>query len=434
MVQSLKLAGPSSQGDPGIQRLNRLPIFAVIGLAILCLGIIIYGLSSRGFLLRQEGGATAGLRATASSFADQLKRGVADGIIGDPEPTPLQVHAPIVATARATNESPFPAPDQPEAKQTDTQSSQQAEAEWLARLEREQHEQFLRERHRQQMARLQARSAALESSLKIDLDGLASQSGADVSPAPGALGAPSRNTTGFDPAAMQAALVAASQDQNRQSAKEEFVNRRDNGSGFLATGQVPPSSPFELKRGSVIPATLMTGINADLPGRVTAQVSHNVYDTATGNHLLVPQGARLLGRYDSKVSFGQSRVLVVWTDIILPDDSTLQIGAMTGTDAEGFGGFYDRVNRHTMRTFGSAALIALIGAGMDMALPDEAGLTATTSASDAARRSFSETFGRVIEGSLSKNLNVQPTLSIRPGYQFNVLVDQDLTFLRSFGG
>ncbi|PPJ49181.1 conjugal transfer protein TrbI [Rhizobium sp. KAs_5_22] len=434
MVQSLKLASPASQGDPGIQRLNRLPIFAVIGLAILCLGIIIYGLSSRGFLLRQEGGAEAGSRAAASSFADQLKRGVADGIIGDPEPTPLQTPAPIVVGAPATNDSPFPSPVQAEAEPTDAQSSQQAEAEWLARLEREQHEQLLRERHRQQMARFQARSAALESPLKIDLDGLALQSTAGVNPAPGALGTQLGNTTGLDPAALQAALAAANQDQNQQSAKEDFINRRDNSPGFLANSQVPPSSPFELKRGSVIPATLMTGINADLPGRVTAQVSHNVYDTATGNHLLVPQGARLLGRYDSKVSFGQSRVLVVWTDIILPDGSTLQIGAMTGTDAEGFGGFHDRVDRHTMRTFGSAALIALIGAGMDMALPEEAGLTATTSASDAARRSFSETFGRVIEGSLSKNLNVQPTLSIRPGYQFNVLVDQDLTFLRSFGG
>jgi hypothetical protein len=105
---------------------------------------------------------------------------------------------------------------------------------------------------------------------------------------------------------------------------------------------VPQQSRYELKRGSVIPATLITGINSDLPGRITAQVSQNVYDSATGHYLLVPQGTKLLGRYDNKVSFGQSRVLVVWTDMIFPNGSTLQLVAMAGTDAEGYGGFTDR--------------------------------------------------------------------------------------------
>lgn len=431
MVQSLKLASAPGQDDAGVQRLNRLPLFAVIGLTVLCLAIIVYGLSSRGVLFRRDVGAKAGLPAAASSFADQLKRGVADGIIGDPEPAPLQTPAPTVIQAPSQNAALPPVPIRPSLAPPAAQSTMPSEAEWLARLEREQHEQVLRERHRQQMARLQARGAALESPLKIDLNGLASPEAHRTGPSPSAPGVQARSTPALDPAAMQAAFAAASQDPNQQLAKEDFINRKDSKPGFLENRQVPPSSPYGLKRGSVIPATLMTGINADLPGRVTAQVSQNVYDSATGSHLLIPQGARLLGRYDSKVSFGQSRVLVVWTDIILPG-SALQIGAMGGTDAEGFAGFHDKVDRHTLRTFGSAALIALIGAGMDMALPDDAGLSGRTSASDAARRSFSETFGRLVEGSVSKNLNVQPTLSIRPGYQFNVLVDQDLTFSRRF--
>lgn len=433
MVQSLKLASAPGQDDAGVQRLNRLPLFAAIGLTVLCLAIIVYGLSSRGVLFRRNDSAKAGLPAAASSFADQLKRGVADGIIGDPEPAPLQRPAPTVIPAPSPNAAPPSEPIAPSLAPTAVQSRMPSEAEWLARLEREQHEQVLRERHRQQMARLQARGSALESPLKIDLDGLASPEARRTGPIPGAPGAQARSTPALDPAAMQAAFAAASQDSNQQLAKEDFINRKDSQPGFLESRQVPSSSPYELKRGSVIPATLMTGINADLPGRVTAQVSQNVYDSATGNHLLIPQGARLLGRYDSKVSFGQSRVLVVWTDIILPDGSALQIGAMGGTDAEGFAGFHDKVDRHTLRTFGSAALIALIGAGMDMALPDDAGLSERNSASDAARRSFSETFGRLVESNVSKNLNVQPTLSIRPGYQFNVLVDQDLTFSRRFG-
>lgn len=432
MVQSLKLASAPGKDDAGVQRLNRLPLFAVIGLTVLCLAIIVYGLSSRGVLFRRNDSAKAGLPAAASSFADQLKRGVTDGIIGDPEPAPPQRPAPTVIPAPSPNATLPSEPIAPPLAPTAVQSRMPSEAEWLARLEREQHEQVLRERHRQQMARLQARGAALESPLKIDLDGLASPEAHRTGPIPGAPGAQARSTPALDPAAMQAAFSAASQDSNQQLAKEDFINRKDSQPGFLESRQVPPSSPYELKRGSVIPATLMTGINADLPGRVTAQVSQNVYDSATGNHLLIPQGARLLGRYDSKVSFGQSRVLVFWTDIILPDGSALQIGAMGGTDAEGFAGFHDKVDRHTLRTFGSAALIALIGAGMDMALPDDAGLSGRTSGSDAARRSFSETFGRLVEGSVSKNLNVQPTLSIRPGYQFNVLVDQDLTFSKRF--
>jgi type IV secretion system protein VirB10 len=187
-----------------------------------------------------------------------------------------------------------------------------------------------------------------------------------------------------------------------------------------------------LKRGSVIPATLITGLNSDLPGRITAQVSHNVYDSATGYRLLVPQGTKLLGRYDSKVSFGQQRVLVVWTDLIFPNGSTLQIGGMAGTDSEGHGGFRDKVDRHLWQTFGSAALIAIVGTGIDRAMPESSTLATQDNASDAARRNFAESFGRVTEQTISKNLNVQPTIRIRPGYQFNVLVDQDMIFPNAY--
>lgn len=142
---------------------------------------------------------------------------------------------------------------------------------------------------------------------------------------------------------------------------------------------------------------MITGINSDLPGRITAQVSQNVYDSATGHRLLIPQGTKLFGRYDSKVSFGQSRVLVVWTDIIFPNGSTLQIGGMSGTDAQGYSGFRDKVDRKWLQTFGSAILIAVIGTGIDMAVPESSTLATQDTASDAARRNFAETFGRVAD-------------------------------------
>ncbi|MNV74631.1 Bacterial conjugation TrbI-like protein [compost metagenome] len=101
---------------------------------------------------------------------------------------------------------------------------------------------------------------------------------------------------------------------------------------------------------------------------------------------------------------------------------------MAGTDSEGYGGFKDKVDNHYLKTFGSAALVALIGTGIDMSMPQSSTLATQDTASDAARRNFAETFGRVAEQAISKNLGVQPTITIRPGYRFNVLVDQDIIF------
>lgn len=215
---------------------------------------------------------------------------------------------------------------------------------------------------------------------------------------------------------------------------EGIFNADLKGVGYLPNGVVPKQPPYELKRGSIILATLITGINSDLPGRITAQVSLNVFDSATGYRLLISQGTKLLGHYDSKVSFGQSRVLVVWTDIIFPNGSTLQIGGMAGTDAHGYGGFNDKVNNRYLKTFGSAVLIARIGTGIDASMPESATLAMQDTASDAARRNFAGSFGRVAEQTIGKNLNVPPTLEIRPGYKFNVLVDQDIIFPANYRG
>jgi len=233
-------------------------------------------------------------------------------------------------------------------------------------------------------------------------------------------------------AALRAGMGGQNLDPNGQNSKEDFFNADLKDLGYLPNRVVPQQYLYELKRGSVIPAILITGINSDLPGRITAQVSQNVYDSATGHRLLIPQGPKLFGRYDSKVSFGQNRVLVVWSDIIFPNGSTLQIGGMAGTDAEDYGGFSDKVNNHYLRTFGYAVMIALIGTGIDMAVPESSTLATQGTASDAARRNFAETFGRVADRTIQKNMDVQPTLEIRPGYKFNVIVDQDIVFQKQY--
>lgn len=429
MVQSLQLGNPSHPAnESGMKRLNRMPVFFGLGITVLFLAVLVYGLSSRGLRFGQQtpDGATSG--GSASNFAEQMKRGVKDGIIGDRadqgvfQPTPVP-RAP--ANPPASIQEPRVEPREPR------RPRMESEEEWNARMIREQREQILREQQRQRMASLQAKGAAFDSPLEVDISDVADKGEPITGTAPRAsAGASANSASDLYSAALRSAAAGQGGDQNGQAAKEEFFNSDLKELGYLPNHVVPQQSPYELKRGSVIPATLITGINSDLPGRITAQVSQNVYDSATGRYLLIPQGTKLFGRYDSKVSFGQSRVLVVWTDIIFPNGSTLQIGGMAGTDAEGYGGFRDKVDNHYARTFGSAALVALIGTGIDMAVPESSTLSTQDTASDAARRNFAQSFGRAADQTISKNLNVQPTIRIRPGYRFNVIVDQDLRLAR----
>lgn len=420
---------PGADQDAGIRRLNRLPIFVALFVIVVVLATVILGLSSRGLWRGGSEERAGDDRGSATSFAENLKRGVSDGIIGENPPVevrPPPVEAPQVIVAPSLDQPAEPV-NRPAADPVPRLVRE--DDDWRERLERDHEEQMLNERHRQTMARMQRADGARSAPLRIDtgqVNGLPSAS----APADGSDGRNLDHRSDQLSARLAAAAEAiggaglGATDPNGQGQKQAFL---DGGRGGVPSGVRAVVSPLTLSRGSIIPAILITGINADLPGRMLAQVSQNVYDSATGRHLLIPQGSRLVGRYDSKVSHGQSRILVVWTDIVLANGQSLDIGSMSGVDHQGQAGFRDRIDRHLLQTFGSAALVALIGTGMGLALPDHQGLGATD-ASDAARRSFSETFGRLAERSISKNLDVQPTLEIRPGYRFNILVDQDLVF------
>lgn len=433
MVQSLKLGGGPENNEPAIRRINRLPIILAIGLTLAFLAVIFYGLTSRGLYFRSGPSIGESSGNPASAYADQLKRGISDGIIGEPQPALTFQPTPVEATTEIAANNPFT--PHPGAVHPEKNSELEPEEIWKARLEREQQEQYLRERHRQQMARLQANDAAYDAPIAVDRSKFEGrvQSTASASDTPSARDGRPGSATDLYAATLQAGLGGQSLDPNGQNSKEDFFNADIKELGYLPNRVVAQQSPHELKRGSVIPASLITGVNSDLPGRITAQVSQNVFDSATGHRLLIPQGTKLFGRYDSKVAFGQSRVLVVWTDIIFPNGSTLQIGGMAGTDAQGYGGLRDKVDRKWLQTFGSAVLIALIGAGVDMAIPQNRNaFGSSNSAEDAARRNFAETFGRLADRTIQRNMDVQPTLEIRPGYKFNVLVDQDIVFPGSY--
>jgi type IV secretory pathway VirB10-like protein len=188
----------------------------------------------------------------------------------------------------------------------------------------------------------------------------------------------------------------------------------------------PAGSPYRVAVGTLIPATLTAGINSDLPGQTTALVRRNVYDSRTGRFLLIPQGSRLVGEYDSRVAFGQKRVLVAWNRLIFPDGRSLDLAGMPGADLAAAAGLRDQVDNHFVRTFGSALLIAAVSAGVQLSQPDDRSFGANPSPSQLAAAAVGQELGRVATEYLRRNLDVRPTIEVRPGYELNVEVTADL--------
>ena len=195
-----------------------------------------------------------------------------------------------------------------------------------------------------------------------------------------------------------------------------------------------PSTMHIIRTGSVIPATLIGGINSDLPGQIVGQVAQDVYDTPTGKHILIPQGSRLVGEYSSDVQYGQSRVFAVWQRVIFPDGKALDLGAMPGSSGAGYAGFKDRVNNHYFRIFGSAIMMSAILAGVEMTQDDNDSTGNTQRMSDALSEALGNQLGGVMSEMLQKNMNIAPTLEIRPGYRFNVMLVKDLIFSGPYAG
>ena len=192
------------------------------------------------------------------------------------------------------------------------------------------------------------------------------------------------------------------------------------------------ASPYELLQGTVIPATLETGIKSDLPGEITAVVSQPVYNSVSGANVLIPAGSKLVGTYQSKIMAGATRVGVAWTRVLFPNGTYLQIGGMPGADASGYAGFHDLVNDHTWTVFKNALLLSLIDVGMAVASPTSAmtttgAMTGNTALQD-GEQSLAQTFGQAEAQMMQKAINIAPTITIRPGYELNVMVTKDLVF------
>ncbi|MDD4617192.1 MAG: TrbI/VirB10 family protein [Alphaproteobacteria bacterium] len=210
-------------------------------------------------------------------------------------------------------------------------------------------------------------------------------------------------------------------DQNNQQRKLDFMHQRDTGSIYNPHALQSPASPYQVIAGSIIAASLITGINSDLPGLVVAQVTENIYDTVTGRTLLIPQGSRLIGSYDSVVAFGQSRALLVWQRIVMPDGTSVQIDNLPATDTEGYAGLEDEVDYHTGTLLKGIALSTMLGVGTELSFgSNESDLLR------AIRESTQQNAAQAGQRITEKNLNIQPTITIRPGWPVRVIVHKDL--------
>ena len=218
--------------------------------------------------------------------------------------------------------------------------------------------------------------------------------------------------------------------QNAQSQKHDFLEQTRGRSveNYLKSARTEPLSRYEIKAGWDIPAALEQAINSDLPGEVKALVRSNVYDTATGRYLLIPQGARLLGTYNSVISYGQARVQVVWTRIIYPDGSSINLDGMSGHDTEGKTGFHDRVDNHYARLIGFAVLTSAFAAGLELSQRQNATVLQTPTAGQTASAAVGQQLTELGAEITRRNLNIQPTIKIREGYRFNVRVNRDMLF------
>jgi type IV secretion system protein VirB10 len=214
--------------------------------------------------------------------------------------------------------------------------------------------------------------------------------------------------------------IDVDRDPNGQQHKADFVRIADKGGDTNPHALVPSPSPFTLSAGSVIAASLITGLRSDLPGLVTAQVTERIYDSATGRILLIPQGARLIGSYDSVVAFGQRRALVVWQRIVFPDGSSVRIENVSATDPSGYAGLADKVDFHTWALLKGVVLSTVLGVGAELQFSGESDLV------QALRQSTQQSVSRAGDQLTSRNLQVQPTITVRPGAPIRLVVHQDI--------
>ncbi len=218
-------------------------------------------------------------------------------------------------------------------------------------------------------------------------------------------------------------LVSAS------SPKTAFLNAKADQNEDRLQATLQNAQPFTVQAGNILPALLLTGINSDLPGQIIGQIKTSVYDSTTGKYLLIPQGSRLIGLYDAQIVHGQERVLVVWKRILFPNGKSINLEGMPGIDLSGYAGFNDQVNNHYSKIFGSVILMSILSSGAQLAQPQQpSDYNQPPNINQMLAQNLGTHIADVGTALLNKNINIPPTLQIRPGYEFNITVTKDIVF------
>jgi type IV secretory pathway VirB10-like protein len=417
---------PRAAPSRGVRRLNRVPMLGICGLMGVVIFAVIYGFHER--IASEQAKLAASNSATpqAGSAASALQGAPFSGLI----------------PSASLNAAPASAPIQQQSRQLNPIEQAQLQA-WT---DYEQRKEAINTAH------YQAEVTAIGAAADVNVQGggglQVAQAGGTATPDVGSPTLPAISPS--DPAPGSAGNVAgggggapgyvsyggllggttvippANPTANDQTGKRDFLaqSRSTGGDDYLGASIQHPKSPYEVQAGTLIPATMIGGIDSDLPGEIIGQVRENVYDSATGNYLLIPQGSRLVGIYSSAVTYGQTRVLVAWNRLIYPNGDSIDLGQMPGSDVGGYAGFNDEVNNHYLRIFSSAILASLFSAAAQLSQPQNSNGTITsTQILAASLGQQANTVGTML---ISRGLDIQPTLTIRSGYLFNIMVTKDM--------
>ena len=387
-------------------RMSKWPLYAVLLAGLFLLGVLVYSVN---FAHNQEEEQTGTPKVDIKEQEKPLLMGEGRGLaLAPPAGSPALMQPPVSAQNGAKREPLI-----------------------VVQSDKTQSDNYRQELENLRRMKAQAQLTALTAPLGVKKASQSNTAPASVSgaaPDKAALSLPS------DPYGIRESSYDPAADKD----KEAFFDRAGKDTSWILPHARTAGQKYEVKTGAVIPGIMVTGINSDLPGNIIAQVSQNVFDTATGNHLLLPQGAKLFGVYDSRVIYGQERVLVAWNRIVFPDGSAITLGAMPGADMAGNAGYTDEVNNHYFRIFGSAVLMSMITGGMSYSMDalNTSGNSGqgnqTPTLQDEMGSALAAQLGQATLQLLQKNLNIKPTLEIRPGYQFNIIVTKDLVFQKPY--
>lgn len=422
----------SPKGKPGTRWINNVPLY--LGCAVCCIFLLIFfmELSNRTNAPTQQEEKVEKPSANAVKLASEVTAEWLNGII--PRAQPNNEKSVQTETSPATTST---------ASTEEQATNEKEEFPSLAQMSRHEKDYWEAQRQAITEARIQAYQAALQSPTVITTVQAPEAKTVvheQIAAAQQQLEAMRNPMEAYQARLAQvraqlsgnSGVIPASSDASENTSSSIGNLQQFSRDSWTLPHAVATHARYTLQAGFVLPAIMISGITSNLPGQVIAQVSHDVFDSPTGRYLLIPQGTRLIGTYNADINFGQNRILMAWQRLLFPDGTTLDIEAMPGTDASGNAGFKDEVNNHYFRLFASSILLSGVIAGVN--LSQESNDSGDSQrASDALSEALGQTLGQTMSDLIRKNMNVSPTLHIRPGYRFNIMATKDIVFATPYG-